>query len=796
MTKQDILIVKAAAKSIVFFVTVVLRVKPSKQQMDVLKAIDEGERHISIRSGHGCFAKGHPVMMFDGTIRPVEDIEVGDLLMGDDGRTPRRVLQLKGGREAMYRFTFNSGDVHVYNASHKLVLVATQSHGRQKKGEVKEVSVREWLGWSERKKRTHAVMKSGAAFGYKELPIDPYLLGVWLGDGSSNAPRLTLADADAEEILSEYENRVQNVIEERGACRSYTITGLYRRLRLLGLFGNKRIPHEYLTASAEQRLELLAGLIDTDGYLDRRRGYQYEIVQKEPLLAENIVFLARSLGFHATMRETEKTCTATGATGTYYRINIGRGIWRVPCRVKRKRAKRTHGEQRESLHFGIKSVEPLGVGDYYGFTLDGNHRFLSGDFIVTRNTGKTTLLAWIVLWWGIFREDAKIPMTAPTSHQLYDLLMPEVRKWWEKMPDTLKNEVVIKQEKIDYANGSFAVPRTARKDQPEALQGFHATHLSFIIDEASGIPQIIFEVAEGAMTGENTLVVMAANPTRAEGYFYDSHHKNRWMWRCFQFNAEESENVSKTWIEQKKRQYGVDSDVYKVRVKGEFPSQSSNAVLRLSDVEDAIVREVYDDSGAEVWGLDIADYGDDRTVLVKRKGKWFHSIEARRNLDLPAIAGWLIWEYTNAKRKPAIIFYDAIGVGSSLGAVCYDKGLDMLVGVKASNSADDSKKFENKRAEWYYTLKDILPDAKIPDNDELVGELMAQKYKISNTGKLMLIPKEEIKNELGRSPDIADAMALSCERALIVDATAVEEEMGAWAGDDDGVIFTEGGAAW
>ena len=407
-------------------------------------------------------------------------------------------------------------------------------------------------------------------------------------------------------------------------------------------------------------------------------------------------------------------------------------------------------------------------------------------------TGKTTLLAWIVLWWGLFRDDAKIPMTAPTSHQLYDLLLPEVRKWHKKLPELLQNEVDITSEKVNFKNNNFAVARTARKDQPEALQGFHATNLAFIIDEASGIPQIIFEVAEGAMTGENTLVIMAANPTRLDGYFYDSHHKNRWMWACFQFNAEESENVSREWIEEKKRQYGEDSDVYRVRVKGEFPSQSSNAVFALADIEDAVSRDKYDDSGAEIWGIDIADYGNDRTVLVKRKGKWFYDIQVRRNLDLPQIAGWLIYEYTNAKRKPRIIFADAIGVGSSLAAVCYDKGLDCVVGVKASNASIYGEKFENKRAEWYYTLKEVLQDGKIPDDDELIGELMAQKYKISTRGRVVLIDKDEIRKELGRSPDLADALALTCEQFVAADVEEITGEME----EVEHETTTYGGAVW
>jgi hypothetical protein len=791
VTKEDILIVKAGAKSLEFFVKVILKAKPTKQQMMVIRDIDKGKRKISIRSGHGCFAAGHPVMMFDGTIKPVEDVRVGDLLMGDDG-TPRCVLQLKRGREEMYRFTFNSGDVHTYNASHKLVLVATQSHGKQKTGDVVEVTVREWLSWSDRKKRTHAAMKRGVQFAHKELPIDPYLLGVWLGDGATINGSITLSDRDAAEILDGYD--IVSIKEENGACKRYRIQGLQRKLRSMGMIGNKHIPHDYKTTSEEQRLNLLAGIVDTDGYLDnRKKSAQYEIVQKSKRLSDDIVFLARSLGIHATIRKVSKTCTNTGATGEYYLINLSRGAHRIPVRTSHKRPT-DYAIQRENLHFGIRSVEPLGIGDYYGFTLNGNHRFLSGDFIVTRNTGKTTLLAWIVLWWGLGREDAKIPMTAPTGHQLYDLLMPEIRKWREKMPLQYQNEVDVKTEKIDYANGNFAVPRTARKDQPEALQGFHATNLAFIIDEASGIPQVIFEVAEGAMTGESTLVIMAANPTRTEGYFYDSHHKNRWQWSCYQFNAEESENVSKQWIEEKKRQYGEDSDVYRVRVKGEFPRQSSNAVFSLQEVEDAISREVFDDSGAEVWGLDVADFGDDKSVLAKRKGKHFHEITKRSGLTLPDLAGWLIYEYNNSKRKPAIIFVDAIGIGSSLPAVCFEKGLDIVVGVKGSNAASDSEKYHNKRAEWYYNLKELLEDGKIPDDDELVGELMAQKYQISSTGKIQLVEKKEIKRELGRSPDSSDACAMTCERMIYIEDGAEDIP------EADMMDVTEtyglGGAAW
>jgi len=381
-------------------------------------------------------------------------------------------------------------------------------------------------------------------------------------------------------------------------------------------------------------------------------------------------------------------------------------------------------------------------------------------------TGKTALLSWIVIWWGLFKEDAKIPMTAPTSHQLFDLLLPEIRKWRDRLPDVLKSEFEVGAERVVFNNGNFAVARTARKEQPEALQGFHAGALAFIIDEASGIPQIIFEVAEGAMTGEDVLVVMAANPTRTEGYFYDSHNKNRWQWTCFQFNAETSPNVSKKWVEEKKRQYGEDSDTYRIRVKGDFPLKSSDSIMSLAEIENAVNATVWDDTGVEVWGVDVADFGDDKTVLAKRRNKYFYPLQTKSGLNITEIAGWLVKEYRDSIVKPYAIFVDAIGVGSSLAPICHQLGLDCVIPVKASNRASDDEKYHNRRAEWYFRLKDILLDGKLPDDDELVGELMAQRYKISPQGKLIVIPKDEIKKELGRSPDKADACSLTCHDIL------------------------------
>lgn len=392
-------------------------------------------------------------------------------------------------------------------------------------------------------------------------------------------------------------------------------------------------------------------------------------------------------------------------------------------------------------------------------------------------TGKTSLLSWVILWAGLFHFDSKIPATAPTAPQLIRLLIPEVRKWKENLPEPLKNAVTVNNDQIKFTNGNFCAPRTARKEAPEGLQGFHATFLVWIVDEASGIDNTIFEVIDGSLTGEQHLRIMAANPTRTEGYFFDSFHKNRSLWKLHTFNAELSSNVSKDSIERKRKQYGEDSDAYRVRVLGQFPKSNSDAVIPLHLIDTAIAREAYNDFGAEVWGLDYADAGDDRTILCKRIGNYFYEFVecpvdgSHRHVNT---ANWLALQYNQApaKRKPKAIFVDAIGEGSGLvSAMRMDHYANIpVIPVKNSERADDAEVYENKRAELYYRLKAALEDeGKMVNDDSLIGELSAQRFKITTKGKLILVPKTEIKEVLGRSPDKSDAMALTCASVVVTD---------------------------
>ena len=147
----------------------------------------------------------------------------------------------------------------------------------------------------------------------------------------------------------------------------------------------------------------------------------------------------------------------------------------------------------------------------------------------------------------MFWRPLKMPITANSQDQLRDVVWAEVAHWWRELPDFLKTLIEINAERISIKadpDAAFAVARTARKEKPEALQGFHSDNLVFVIEEASGIDDIIFEVAGGALSTEDAWQFMFANPTRTSGYFFNSHHKNRENWRCYHVPCSHSYRVS------------------------------------------------------------------------------------------------------------------------------------------------------------------------------------------------------------------------------------------------------------
>jgi superfamily II DNA or RNA helicase len=343
-----------------------------------------------------CLGKDTKILMYDGTIKNVQDIIVGDVLMGDDS-TPRNVLTLARGREQMYKISSKKGDSYICNESHILSLKSSSNHSKSiKKGDIIDVSVIDFLNLP---KCFHG--KGGVLLGYKvpiefdkkSVQFDPYLLGYWLGDGSSRHTGITTQESVVIKYMVDLfkTKHTDLYLQYTGSQYDYRINSLKNKnsfmdfLRTNNLLNNKHIPSDYLCNARDVRLSLLAGIIDSDGYFNKNC---IEITQKNEKLMDNIVFLARSLGFASYKKRVIKTCTNSKEgpkKGVYFLTNIyGKGIEEIPTLSPRKKGY-IRKQIKDALTYRLQ-IEKLEVDNYYGFEIDGNRRFVLSDFTVTHNT--------------------------------------------------------------------------------------------------------------------------------------------------------------------------------------------------------------------------------------------------------------------------------------------------------------------------------------------------------------------------------------------------------------------------
>lgn len=381
--------------------------------------------------------------------------------------------------------------------------------------------------------------------------------------------------------------------------------------------------------------------------------------------------------------------------------------------------------------------------------------------------GKSALDAWAVLWMLSTHYPVKVPISAPTAHQLEDVLWPEVGAWIQRMPEALRNNFQLKAERLvlraDPFN-SFAAFRTGNRSNPDALQGFHSDHILFVLDEASGIHASVFEVAEGALSTPGARVLLTGNPTQTSGYFYDSHHSMRAHFHCLAVPCSESSRVAPEYIERMKR-YGEDSNIFRVRVLGEFPRADDDAIIPLEWAEAAVDRDVKPTDAPVIWGLDVARFGDDRTALAKRKGNTLlEQIKHWRNLDTMQVAGRIAYEYEQTKKaqRPVSIMVDVIGIGAGV----VDRLTEMklpVIGVNVSERPSTRAQYARYRDELWFLGRQWFEamDCSMPDDGELIGELTSVKYSITPAGKIQVDSKEQMKKDGRVSPDLADAFLLT-----------------------------------
>lgn len=237
--------------------------------------------------------------------------------------------------------------------------------------------------------------------------------------------------------------------------------------------------------------------------------------------------------------------------------------------------------------------------------------------------GKTSFNAMVILWWASTRDEAEVLVTAPVADQIHQFLFGEIRKWRDtmaahsKIGAWLANQITIKDGEVVWANGNSCLARTARKDSPQSIAGGHAKNMLLLIDEASGVEEIIFETLIGVLSTPNAVQIMTGNPTKPQGSFYDAFTRQRDQFYTLRVSSADVPRAC-GHVDECARKYGVNSNAYRVRVLGEFPTGSDDMLIPLDLVEAAMGRDVEALPVRPLWGVDVG-YRTDRSALCKRK---------------------------------------------------------------------------------------------------------------------------------------------------------------------------------
>ena len=383
--------------------------------------------------------------------------------------------------------------------------------------------------------------------------------------------------------------------------------------------------------------------------------------------------------------------------------------------------------------------------------------------------GKSTGVSWLALWYILTRYHAKIVITAPTSAQLYDALFAEIKRWVREMPEPLQTLLEVKAERIELKEmpqENFISARTSRAEQPEALQGIHAENVMLIADEASGIPEQVFEAAAGSMSGHNAVTILLGNPVRSSGFFYDTHNRLSNEWWTRRVSCVDSPRVSEAYVKEMASRYGEESNAYRIRVLGEFPRSDDDTVIPMELLDLAVQRDVAPSKFAPlVWGLDVARFGSDSSALCKRAGNAVtEPVRVWRNLDLMQLTGAVVaeWEALEPNERPVEILVDSIGLGA--GVVDRLRELNLPArGINVSESPALGTTYRNLRAELWHKAKAWLEkrDCRLPKDDRLISELATVRYSFTSNGKIQIESKDDIRKRGLHSPDLADAFVLT-----------------------------------
>lgn len=714
-------------------------------------------------SGHGV-GKAHPVtVMIDAPSgRKVwGDIAVGDSVFASDGSVTEVVATQRYSDIPIYRVTFDDRSYCDVSGGH---LWSVRGRQERRKGldgwrtleteELLRLGVKRKNGQSMARQWEIPVQKA-VEYPEQATAIDPYYFGVWLGDGKRGESRYCKPSKEVANKLKERGLVVTDHQDDKG----HGVSGLFQKFKRPEFqcgSHERYVPDEYKFNIAEVRRDVLSGLIDTDGEVHNSGSVGY--CSTSLRLTEDVVWLARSLGYKAMIQSTPKQGRFNGEDKRIaYRctINMPENLF---THAEKRAAFKPSTEERYQKRW-IDSIERIGSSDAMCITVEAEDGlYLANDFIVTHNSAD---VAWLILWAMSTRPHINGVVTANTFPQLNTKTWRELAVWHKRaINGGWFQWTATKFFHKAHPETWFVSPIANSEHNSEAFAGQHGRHSLIIYDEASAIPDVIWEVSSG-VNDPRAMWFAFGNPTQNTGRFKECFGRFRSRWNTRHVDSRDCKMPNKEELQKDVEAYGEDSDFVRVRIKGEFPRVGSTQFISAEVVEQAMQRKVDVPLGTpKLLGVDVARFGDDQTVIVRRHGRKVEKLTKLRELDTMQVAARVAEIIKN--EHPNAVFVDGVGIGAGVVDRLRHLGYE-IIEVLAGAKPDEQNKavYFNKRAEMWGRMREWLSGAGLPEDRELVDDLIGLEYGYDTQMRIQLEKKEDMKKRGLASPDCADALALT-----------------------------------
>jgi phage terminase large subunit len=396
---------------------------------------------------------------------------------------------------------------------------------------------------------------------------------------------------------------------------------------------------------------------------------------------------------------------------------------------------------------------------------------LGMSIISGKGTGKDAFTSWAIKWFMFCFLKPKIPCVSVSADQLDKVLWSELALWNSHADDkdffVLQTDKFFRKDVEDNVRGKIwfafkkaANPKMALNEQVEGLQGMHADYMLQIVDEGSGVLQPVYEALENNQTGFCNLMLVIFNPMHATGYAIDTQYKNSDRWIALRWNAEDSEITNKDNHRRIAEDYGKDSNAYRMNVLGLPPLFDEKTLINPDWVMGAVDRKIDVLPGTSLRMSVDCGGGGDKSIIAQARGNKVYPFKRNNSSESQELVNWVGHEIDT--EQPDQVGVDTIGIGWAVEGALRDKKGSIIEAYDCRRTADDPERFENKRAEMYWRLREQFERGtiSIPDDYDLKLQLMSIKYEPNKKGLTQIMEKKKLKKEIGSSPDEADALAM------------------------------------